>query len=163
MSNSDMIEVIQRINSNVKDLNINMLQISDAMNKMTQKLTELSDSFNQIVLIAQKNDVEIGCIEPWYEPCPENPNICVHTQLPPELKKEVCDNFDEFDGNPNAVIHMSESIPLTVGDSKFKITEQNFPVGHVAGDKTVQIPHMDMKFPVQGILKRSKLKIDRNI
>lgn len=56
-------------------------------------MTALSHSFQQIVLTIDEENAEVGCVEPWYEPCEEDPNICVHKRITPELKAEVCREF----------------------------------------------------------------------
>jgi hypothetical protein len=104
-------------------------------------------SFQQIVLTIDEENAEVGCVEPWYEPCEEDPNICVHKRIDPELKAEVCREFAGTNYPKNKIINFPGRTDVRLGRSdrgpgRFKVTAENFPVAHTAGD-TTHVPGSD--------------------
>ena len=58
-SHKDAMAVLYKINSTVQNLNSNMEKMAHTMNKMTHELAELAESFNQIVLMSQQNEIDV--------------------------------------------------------------------------------------------------------
>lgn len=144
---TDTKTVLRDMSRRIEALQEDMLQLSSTLQSLTTNMTALSHSFQQIVLTIDEENAEVGCVEPWYEPCEEDPNICVHKRIDPELKAEVCREFAGTDYPKNKVINFPGRTDVRLGrpdrgPGRFKISAANFPVAHTAGD-TTHVPGAD--------------------
>ena len=139
---SDPSTVLREMNQSIQNLQEQMIQLLQTMQKMSANFNLLSDNLNQLVLVADHEQVQIGCVEPWYEPCANDPSVCVHKNLSPNFKLEVCNEFADREGNkPNQIITHPERVKATSG--RIMTEFNNFPVGHIAGNVTT-IPGADL-------------------
>ena len=139
--------VLRDMSRRITALQGDMLQLSSTLQSLATNMTALSHSFQQIVLTIDEENAEVGCVEPWYEPCEEDPNICVHKRIDPELKAEVCREFAGTNYPKNKIINFPGRTDVRLGRSdrgpgRFKVTAENFPVAHTAGD-TTHVPGAD--------------------
>ena len=144
---TDATAVLREMNQRIAALQEDMLKLTGALQNLTGNLTALSHSFQQIVLTVDGENAGVGCVEPWYEPCEEDPNICVHKRIAPGLKTEVCREFAGSNYPKNRVINLPEKTQVVTGDpysgpGRFKLTAVDFPVAHIAGDRT-HVPGAD--------------------
>ena len=144
---TDAKTVLRDMSRRITALQGDMLQLSSTLQSLTANMTALSHSFQQIVLTIDEENAEVGCVEPWYEPCEEDPNICVHKRIDPELKAEVCREFAGTNYPKNKIINFPGRTDVRLGRSdrgpgRFKVTAENFPVAHTAGD-TTHVPGSD--------------------
>ena len=144
---TDAKTVLRDMSRRIAALQGDMLQLSSTLQSLTTNMTALSHSFQQIVLTIDEEEAEVGCVEPWYEPCEEDPNICVHKRIDPELKAEVCREFAGTNYPKNKVINFPGRTDVRLGrpdrgPGRFKVTAENFPVAHTAGD-TTHVPGAD--------------------
>lgn len=138
---TDAKTVLRDMSRRITALQGDMLQLSSTLQSLTTNMTALSHSFEQIVLTIDEETAEVGCVEPWYEPCEDDPNICVHKRIDPELKAEVCREFAGTNYPKNKVINFLGRTDVRLGrpdhgPGRFKVTAANFPVAHTAGDTT---------------------------
>ncbi len=144
---TDAKTVLRDMGRKLTALQGDMLQLSSTLQSLTTNMTALSDSFQQIILTIDEENAEVGCVEPWYEPCEEDPNICVHKRITPELKAEVCREFAGTTFSKNKVIKFPGRTDVRLGSpergpSRFQVAAVNFPVAHTAGD-TTHVPGAD--------------------
>ena len=133
-------------NTRIAELQGSVLQLSQVVQQMSNSIAMLSRDIQQIILVTDGNSTETKCVEPWYEPCVEDANICVHRNIPSDLKTEVCTQFSGTNYEKNSVVRLPEKTHVRLGDSRFTVAATNFPVAHVAGDATV-IRGADPRYP----------------
>jgi len=117
----------------------NLIEMRDAMRTMqiamqtvTDQLGVLSQKIDALVVVCNTDKTaELTCIEPFYEKCIDNPDVCVHKLIEDSEKKEVCGVFKDRKIGKNAIIRSNEEMNVQVrAGSRLRSTESKFPVAH---------------------------------
>ena len=106
------------------------------------------------IMEAQIERLDVPDCSWGYEPCPNDPNVCVHPHISPDLKKEICDNFGGDNsvlraGEKGAIIRLPGESAVPLAGSRFNVVERDFPVGYVGDPAAVNsaILGRSLRFP----------------
>lgn len=92
------------------------------------------------------------CLDPYYKPCPNNPQLCVHKQLDSEYSKKVCDNIVPQENN---TVYMEKTAKMrTTPVSRYIVSIDNFPVAHsdnMQTDSILEQDYLDTEIPLMSI------------
>lgn len=145
---SEIKEDLTKLKKDVKKLGKKYSNIE--FNKLVQRIENMEKHvYNLIVVIDEEEDAgrlvnnerksvakkpgldsigeKITCVS-GYEPCPDNPHLCVHHQLDKDFSKKICKDVRPKQDN---IVYMERSADMRPNPhSRYMISIDNFPVAH---------------------------------